>query len=186
MIGNYIEQGRQSLLKRDIQKIRGTETGTVVSMNRRYIDSIMLEMRMIDAVPDPDTTCSFLGREFATPVMSGALSGLNNIRPHGMAVLARGMADADACMWAGIGQETELREILATGVPTVKIIKPYKDHDKIFEKIDMALMAGMELDGSEGVTKVVKGITEELRRIMGQTGCTSLKDIDPSILWVDL
>ena len=318
MIGNYIEQGRQSLLKRDIQKIRGTETGTVVSMNRRYIDSIMLEMRMIDAVPDPDTTCSFLGRKFATPVMSGALSGLDNIRPHGMAVLARGMADADACMWAGIGQETELREILATGVPTVKIIKPYKDHDKIFEKIDMAqregcfaigmdtsffygsqvgekviasnivspksaeelksfieysklpfilkgilserdadkalnigasaivvshhsgsvmdyavppmmilpriaklvnnaipilidgdikrgsdvfkalalgadavlvgraLMAGMELDGSEGVTKVVKGITEELRRIMGQTGCTSLKDIDPSILWVDL
>ena len=316
MIGDYIEEGRQRMLARDIQKIRGTETGNVVRLNREYIDSIMLEMRMIDACPNPNTEIDFLGQHFATPVMSAALSGLDNIKKPGMPLLAQGMADANACMWAGIGQEQELLAIRATGVPTVKIIKPYQDHDLIFEKIEQAekagcfaigmdtsffygsqvgekliatnmvspktmsdlrsfieatklpfifkgilseqdthkalelgvsaivvsshsgsvmdyaippmmilpdiadivkgqipilidgdikrgsdvfkalalgadgvlvgraLMAGLEMDGAEGVTKVVNGITDELRRIMGQTGATCIKDIDPEVLWM--
>lgn len=316
MIGDYIEEGRQRLLARNIQKIRGTETGTVVRKNREYIDSILLEMRMIDAPEYPDTTIHFLGQTFATPVMSAALSGLNNICKDGMATLAQGIANANACMWVGIGQEQELHDIRKAGAPTVKIIKPYKDKDLIFEKIQQAeregcfavgmdtsffygsqvgeklvannivspkttaelrsfveatklpfifkgilserdadkaldigvsamvvsshsgsvmdyavppmmilprivrlvngkipllidgdirrgsdvykalalgadavlvgraLMAGLEMDGAEGVTKTVNGITEELRRIMGQTGCASIKDIDSSVLWM--
>ena len=316
MIGDYIEEGRQSMLARDIQKIRGTETGTVVRANRDYIDSIQIEMRMIDAVEHPSTEFTLFGRKFATPVMSGALSGLDNIKPKGMATLAQGMAAADACVWAGIGQDHELHDIVSSGAATIKIIKPYRDHDKIFHKLEVAeqegclavgmdtsfffgsqvgekliasnlvcpktsaelrsfveatklpfifkgilsetdarkaldigaagivvsshsgsvmdyavppmqilpkiaalvkgripifidgdikrgsdvykalalgadgvlagraLMAGLEMDGAEGVTKVVNGITEELRRIMGQTGCASLRDIEPSVLWM--
>lgn len=316
MIGDYIEAGRQSLLSRDIQKIRGTETGTVVRVNREYIDSILIEMRMIDATEHPSTEFELFGRTFATPVMSAALSGLDNISPKGMATLAQGVAAANACMWAGIGQDQELHEIVSSGAPTIKIIKPYRDHDKIFQKLETAekegclavgmdtsfffgsqvgekviakdlvspksaaelrsfieatklpflfkgilsetdarkaldigaagivvsshsgsvmdyavpamkilpriaalvngripifidgdikrgsdvykalalgadgvlvgraLMAGLEMDGAEGVTKVINGITEELRRIMGQTGCACLQDIEPSVLWM--
>ena len=317
VIGSYIEEGRQRLLERNIQKIRGTETGTVVRKNREYIDSILLEMRMIDSVQNPDTTMCFLGQKFDTPVMSAALSGLDNICKNGMAALAQGIAEANACMWVGIGQQRELHDIRKAGAPTVKIIKPYKDHDLIFEKmkqaeqegcfavgmdisffygsqvgekltadkivspktagelrsfveasnlpfifkgilserdadkaldigaaalvvsshsgsvmdyavppmmilpeiarltegkipllidgdikrgsdvykalalgadavlVGRALMAGLEMDGSAGVTKVVNGITEELRRIMGQTGCSCIHDIDPSVLWIN-
>lgn len=316
MIGDYIEAGRQSLLARDIQKIRGTETGNVVRLNRAYIDSILIEMRMIDTVEHPSTEFELFGKTFATPVMSGALSGLDNIRPKGMATLAQGMKAANACVWAGIGQDQELRDIVSAGAPTIKIIKPYRDHDKIFHKLQVAeeegclavgmdtsfffgsqvgekliardlvspkssaelrsfieatrlpfvfkgilsetdarkaldlgaagivvsshsgsvmdyavppmqmlpkiaalvqgripvlidgdikrgsdvykalalgadgvlvgraLMAGLEMDGAEGVTRVVNGITEELRRIMGQTGCACLRDIEPTVLWM--
>ena len=124
MIGEYIEAGRQSLLARDIQRIRGTETGTVVRANRAYMDSICIEMRMIDAVEHPSTEFELFGRKFATPVMSAALSGLDNIRPKGMATLARGIAAAGACMWAGIGQDKELHDVVSSGAPTIKIIKP--------------------------------------------------------------
>ena len=316
MIGNYIEAGRQRMLERGIQKIRGTETGNVVRINREFIDSILIEMRMIDAVDQPDTSYSLFGKNFKTPVMSAALSGLDNIKPHGMATLAKGMAAAGACMWAGIGTAAELHDIVSAGAPTIKIIKPYRDEDKIFEKLEQAekegclavgmdtsfffgsqvgeqviardlvcpksaaqlrryieatklpfifkgvlsetdakkaldlgvggmvvsshsgsvmdyalppmmllpriaaltagrvhlfidgdikrgsdvykalalgasgalvgrgLMAGLEMDGAEGVTKVVEGITEELRRIMGQTGCAALADISPDRLWL--
>jgi isopentenyl diphosphate isomerase/L-lactate dehydrogenase-like FMN-dependent dehydrogenase len=47
-----------------------------------------------------------------------------------------------------------------------------------------SLMAGMELDGAEGITKVVNGITEELRRNMCLTGAASIGEIDPSVLWL--
>lgn len=50
--------------------------------------------------------------------------------------------------------------------------------------VGRALMAGLGMEGAAGVTKVVNGITEELRRIMGQTGCSCVKDIDPSVLWM--
>ena len=51
--------------------------------------------------------------------------------------------------------------------------------------VGRALMAGLEMDGAKGVAKTVNGITEELRRIMGQTGCACIRDIDPSVLWMD-
>lgn len=316
MIGDYIEAGRQSLLRRDIQRVRGTETGSAVRQNREYLDAIQIELRMIDAPENPSTTLRLFGKTFQTPVMSAALSGLNNIRPEGLACLAAGMAAAGGCMWAGIGTAAELEAVTAAGAPTIKIIKPYRDHDKIFEKLEQAeklgclavgmdtdfffgsqvgeqvlgkdmvspksaaemrsfveytklpfifkgilsqrdaqkaldigagglvisshsgsvmdytlpplrllpqiaalvkgkiplfvdggiqrgsdvykalalgadgvlvgraLMAGLELDGADGVTKVVQGLTEELRRIMGQTGCADLAQIEPSALWL--
>ncbi len=316
MIWNYIQEGKQRLAARNIQKIRGTETGNVVQQNREYIDSLQIEMRMIDACSDPDTSFSFLGQQLSTPVMSAALSGLDNIRKNGMRVLAEGMKTAGSCVFVGIGSDSDLRRIVSAGAPTAKIIKPYRDHDRIFGKMEVAeqagcfavgmdtsfffgsqvgdriiaadmvspktkeelaefvrstklpfiakgilsekdadkvleigvsaivvsshsgsvmdyavpplrilprivklvngqipilvdgdichgsdvfkaialgadgvlcgraLMAGMEMDGADGVANVVNGITDELRRIMGQTGANSLRTIDPTVLWM--
>lgn len=50
--------------------------------------------------------------------------------------------------------------------------------------VGRALMAGLEADGAEGVTRVVDGLTEELRRIMGQTCCPTLRDIEATTLWL--
>lgn len=318
MIGRYIEEGRKLLLERghSIDVVRGAETGSAYRLNREYIDSIELEMRVFDAPEHPDTALSFFGQSFSTPVMAGALSGLDGIRPDGMAVLASGIREAGACMWAGIGSDEELDSIVASGAPTVKIIKPYKNPDLIFEKLayaekagclavgmdvsfffgsqrgdvvvsrDMmspktasemrgfveasglpfvvkgvlserdaakaleigagaivvsshssnvldyavpplrmlpgiaklvngqipvlidgdiksgtdvfkalalgadavlvgrALLGGLEMDGAAGVTKIVNGINEELRRTMCLTGCRNLGEIDPGILWM--
>jgi len=316
MIGDYIEEGLKRLHARGLQTVHGAETGSSVRANRSYIDSILLEMRMIDSIDKPDTSISFLGQQFATPVMSAALSRLNSILPDGLTEVAKGMAKENGCMWVGIGPEQELIDVRKTNVPTIKIIKPYRDHDLIFRKIEQAekagcfaigmdtdffygsqrgdapnafemvspksssemrsfieatklpfifkgvlsekdaekalelgaaalvisshsgasmdyavppmrllprivrltqgkvpllidggikrgsdvfkaialgadgvlvgraLLAGLEMDAADGVAKVVNGITTELRRIMGQTGCASLREIDPSILWM--
>ncbi|MCL2628818.1 MAG: alpha-hydroxy-acid oxidizing protein [Oscillospiraceae bacterium] len=110
-------------------------------ITREYFDSLLIEMRHIDAVI-PDTSFSLYGEDFKTPVMTAALSHLNNCHHDGMAELARGAKAADAVMWAGMGDEDELERITATGAKTIKIIKPYADNDVIFRKIAHAEECG--------------------------------------------
>ena len=47
-------------------------------ITRAYLDSLLLEMRHIDAVM-PSTKLSLYGKEFSTPVTTGALSHLHNL-----------------------------------------------------------------------------------------------------------
>jgi L-lactate dehydrogenase (FMN-dependent) and related alpha-hydroxy acid dehydrogenases len=68
-----------------------------------------------------------------------------------MVEVAKGAAAAGAAMWVGIGDEAELKAIIATGAKTVKIIKPYRDINLIYEKInqaekDAAFAVGMDID----------------------------------------
>lgn len=119
-------------------------------ITRAYFDSMLLEMRHIDG-RIPDTKFTLYGETFATPVMTAALSHLERIRENGMTELARGAARAGAVCWVGMGDEEELSGIVATGAKTIKIIKPYADHDLIIKKIAAAegcgvLAVGMDID----------------------------------------
>jgi isopentenyl diphosphate isomerase/L-lactate dehydrogenase-like FMN-dependent dehydrogenase len=98
-------------------------------------------MRHIDSVM-PSTKLELYGRHFDTPVMMAALSHLEQVRPNGMVEAAKGMAAAHGVNWAGLGDETELEEICATGAKTIKIIKPYEDNRVIFKKIEHAEKCG--------------------------------------------
>lgn len=124
--------------------------GNSDQITRNYLDSLLLEMRHLDG-QKPDTTLELYGETFQTPVMMAALSHLDKICDKGMVEMARGAAGAGAVNWAGMGDEKELEEITATGAKTIKIIKPYADHDMIFEKIAHAekcgaLAVGMDID----------------------------------------
>ena len=124
--------------------------GDANQITRDYFDSLLVEMRHIDAVL-PDTTFNLYGETFATPVMMAALSHLNNCHPDGMVEMARGAKAANAVNWAGMGDEAELERITATGARTTKIIKPYADNDRIFKKIAHAeacgcLAVGIDVD----------------------------------------
>ena len=48
--------------------------------------------------------------------------------------------------------------------------------------VGRALMAGLIQDGSDGIQRVIDGMTYELKRAMCLTGCNSLKDIDRTLL----
>jgi isopentenyl diphosphate isomerase/L-lactate dehydrogenase-like FMN-dependent dehydrogenase len=114
-------------------------------------------MRAIDAV-EASTEFRLFNTAFSTPVMTAALSGLDNICPDGMTEVARGAAAANAVMWAGIGDESQLEAMIGTGTKTVKIIKPYADHDLIYEKISQAekhgaFAVGMDIDFVFGPTR---------------------------------
>ncbi len=111
-------------------------------ITREYLDSLLVEMRHIDAVL-PSTRFKLYGEEFDTPVMMAALSHLNKVHENGMAEMARGAYQANAVNWAGMGDMEELEQITATGAKTIKIIKPYVDNDRIFERIEHAVKAGV-------------------------------------------
>jgi len=119
-------------------------------ITREYFDSLLIEMRHIDAVL-PNTTFNLFGETFRTPITTAALSHLNKHHLQGMAELARGAKIANAVMFAGMGDDEELSNITATGAKTIKIIKTYADNNRIYSQIAHAqkcgcLAVGMDFD----------------------------------------
>ena len=119
-------------------------------ITRSYFDSLLIEMRHIDAVL-PDTTLNLFGETFDTPIMTAALSHLNRCHPDGLVELARGAKAANAITFFGIGPDEEAMGITATGARAVSIIKTYADDSIVFHKIALAekcgcLAVGMDFD----------------------------------------
>jgi 4-hydroxymandelate oxidase len=123
-------------------------------ITRDYFDSLLLEMRHIDAVL-PSTKLELYGETFDTPVMMAALSHLNNVHENGMVEMAKGALAANAVNWAGMGDQAEIAAITATGARTINIIKPYADNDYVFKRIEHAercgvMALGIDVDHSFG------------------------------------
>lgn len=122
-------------------------------ITRDYFDSLLLEMRLMDSVV-PNTELQLYGKKFKTPIMTAALSHIGTFHPdmpNGMVQYAQGAAIAGAVHWIGMGCEEEFEAVTATGAPTIRIIKPYADEEKIFQQIrnaeqNGALAVGMDID----------------------------------------
>ncbi len=119
-------------------------------ITRKYFDSLAIEMRHIDAVK-PNLRFELFGEVFDSPIMGAALSHINLCGENGMVELAKGMEKANAVMWAGMGDEIELKQIIETGAKTIKIIKPYEDRQLILKKMERAralgaLAVGIDID----------------------------------------
>lgn len=141
-------------------------------ITRDYMDSILIEQRLIDScVPTLET--ELFGEKFDTPVMMPAFSHLGSSGREGRnamtdyAVAARNL---NAVNFVGMCENEELDEILAVGARTVRIVKPYADKDKIYSQLayaekNGALAVGMDIDhvfGSDGQYDVV--VDEQMNR----------------------
>ena len=152
-------------------------------ITRDFFDSLLIETRYLDAVL-PTTQMTLFGETFRTPVMTAALSHLNNTTPGGMTVYARAAALSGAVHWVGMGSDSELEEIVTTGARTIKIIKPHADNQEVLRKIEHAvrvgcMAVGMDVDhafNSEGGYDSVFGLpmkaktTEELAEFVQAAG----------------
>lgn len=152
-------------------------------ITRDYFDSLLLETRYVDAVI-PSTEFTLFGETFQTPIMTAALSHLDNTAPDGMVTYAQGAAFSGAVHWVGMGSDEELERIVATGARTIKIIKPHADNREVLRKIEHAvktgcLAVGMDIDhafNSEGGYDSVFGLpmkaksTEELAEFVSAAG----------------
>ena len=152
-------------------------------ITRDYFDSLLIETRYLDAVI-PSTEMTLFGETFRTPVMTAALSHLHNTAQDGMKVYARAAALSGAVHWVGMGSESELEDIVATGARTIKIIKPHADNQIVLGKIEHAvkvgcMAVGMDIDhafNSEGGYDNVFGLpmkaksTEELAEFVQAAG----------------
>lgn len=125
-----------------------TPTSDIIT--RKYLDSLLVEVRHIDAeIPDTGFTC--FGKTFSAPITTGALSHLHRIRENGMAEMARGAFLADMIAFSGMGPESELESMVNTGASVIKIIKTYADRQSIARKIRHAescgaFAVGMDID----------------------------------------
>lgn len=133
-------------------------------LTRAYLDQLLVEPRYLDSCV-PDLSMELYGRAFTSPIMIAAFSHLGKTHPGGMAEMSRGAAKAGICNWAGMGSEEELDSIIAAGAPTIKIVKPYADRQKVFRMLRHAkeagaLAVGMDIDhsfGARGYADVVIG-----------------------------
>lgn len=124
-------------------------------ITREYFDSLLIEMRHIDSVV-PDTTLELYGEKFKTPIMTAALSHLEQFCkecPNGMVETAKGALAAGAVMWKGWGDDEEVEAVTATGARAIMIFKPHADNDLIYRKIKHAekcgaFAVGMDIDHS--------------------------------------
>ena len=127
-------------------------SGDSIAINRRYLDSLLVEGRIIGAV-HPNAETVLLGHRFDTPIMTAALS---HLKP-GMPALATAARIANAACCIGMGDCSELTETLRTGAKVVKVIKPYADEDAILSRIacaeqNGAIAVGMDVEHSVNVT----------------------------------
>lgn len=124
--------------------------GSHLWANRNYLDALFFEPRFLDPV-EPDTRCSILGVELDTPIFCSPISKAPFMTETALVEIARGVKEAGGMMMLGIGGSTDLKKVIDTGVPVVKIVKPYRQTQLIFEKVREAekvgcVAVGMDID----------------------------------------
>lgn len=148
-------------------------------ITRDYLDSLLVEARHLDA-EIPSTGFELFGETFKTPVMTAALSHLDEHLYEGAARdMAIGARDAGAVMWYGMTEEKTIEECVSTGAKVIEIVKPYADRSILWRKLEHArsagcLAVGIDIDHSfnpQGKADVVEGYemkpvrTEEVAEI---------------------
>lgn len=119
----------------------GVETGYAARYNLEYFRRFGFKCRVIDS-REASTGLSLFGRTFRTPIFGAALSGMHDITEEPLPKLAAGLGEAGSMMWLGISSPQEVRSVLQTGTPTVRIVKPFKDLDKMKQEIREAEAGG--------------------------------------------
>lgn len=124
---------------------------------RNYLDQILVEMRAIDATM-PDLSTEIFGRKYSTPLMMPAFSHLNKVLKDGrkpMNEYSEVANEMNILNWIGMESDEDYADIVSCGVPTVRIIKPFMDHDLILEQIAFAeshgaVAVGIDIDHVPG------------------------------------
>lgn len=122
------------------------KNGDSIEINRRYLDHLLVEGRIVGAV-HPETQITVFGHSFDTPIATAALSHLKC----GMEAFAEGAEAAGALCFIGMGSNEEMIRVLKTGAKVIKIIKPYIDREEIFSRIECAekngaIAVGMDVE----------------------------------------
>lgn len=137
--------------------------------NRAYLDSILVEMRIIDAVK-PNLTTEIFGKKYSSPLTLAALSHLNKVLPDKsrkpMQEKVAAAKKMDVLNWIGMESDEDYREMVKDAGDTIRIVKPFADHERIIKELQLAeklgaVAVGMDIDhvpGENGDYDVVDGL----------------------------
>lgn len=121
------------------------------AVTRQYLDSILIEQRLIGA-DVPDLSMTLFGKSFKTPILMPAFSHLHVFAPEredGMCEYARAAKALGAVNFVGMSEDEEFSRIAAVGAPTVRIVKPYADRDKMYSRLAHAKRCGALAVGTD-------------------------------------
>jgi 4-hydroxymandelate oxidase len=129
---------------------QGPETNFVGRFNLQYFERFGFKFRMIDS-EEASTEVTLFNRRFKTPILSGALSGMADITDKPLVKVASGVKDSGSMMWLGIASSTQVKEVLETGSPTVRIVKPFKEIEAMVKELKEgeeggAIAVGTDID----------------------------------------
>ena len=155
-ISEIYAKGKENLEKMGVSLTfpPDSDIGASSKENRKYLDSLFFEPQFLDPV-EADTSLTLFGRKLKTPALCSALSMLPFMPENCLVDIARGIGNAGSLMMLGIGGSAELQNAIDTGAPIVKIVKPYRKTELIYEKVRDAesrgcVAVGMDIDHSLG------------------------------------
>ena len=133
---------------------RERETNFSNRFNLQYFEHFGFKFRLIDS-QEASTEISLFNRKFKTPILSAAVSAMGDITEKPLPKIAAGIKDSGSLMWVGGVPLEQLKEVLACGVPTVRIVKPFRDLEvmiKEFKEAENAgaIAVGTDIDSSYG------------------------------------
>ena len=126
----------------------GAETNSVGRFNLQYFERFGFKFRMIDS-REASTEVTLFNRTFRTPILSGALSGMVDITDRPLVKVASGVKESGSMMWVGIASSDQVREVFETGVPTVRIVKPYQEIEMMIKELKEAEEGGAIAVGTD-------------------------------------
>lgn len=126
-------------------------------------------MRIIDAVK-PNLTTEIFGKKYSSPLTLAALSHLNKVLPDKsrkpMQEKVAAAKKMDVLNWIGMESDEDYREMVKDAGDTIRIVKPFADHERIIKELQLAeklgaVAVGMDIDhvpGENGDYDVVDGL----------------------------
>ena len=135
----------------------------------KYMDSILIEERLIDSVV-ADVKTRLLGEDFSMPVLTPAFSHLKNYdgrKYTGLEEYSIAAKECNVLNFVGMMENDQFKKIVATGAKTVRIVKPYADNAKVRDQLKFAedvgaFGVGMDIDHIFGTTGYDIVIGEEM------------------------
>lgn len=146
-----------------------TRSSDANEITARYMDSILIEQRLIDSVK-ADIETEIFGEKFSMPVLTPAFSHLkefNGRKKTGLEEYSIAAKETNILNFVGMMENEQFSKIIATGSKTIRIVKPYADHGKVRDQMQFAEEAGafgigMDIDHIFGVTGYDIVIGEEM------------------------
>ena len=134
-------------------------------ITERYMDSILIEERLIDSVK-ADISTTLFGESFSMPVLTPAFSHLKSFNGRelsGLEEYSLAAKGSNILNFCGMMENDMFQKIIDTGAKTVRIVKPYADNGKVRDQFKFAEEAGafgigMDIDhifGPDGYDVVV-------------------------------
>jgi 4-hydroxymandelate oxidase len=134
----------------------GAETHSQNRLNRQHMDSLVFEMRILDA-QEADTSTSLFGSRLRAPIMAAAICESRILKRLGpwddpyLEQIAAGLADSGSMMSTGMVPLEDLGRIVEQGAPVLHIVKPFQDDERVLRNLERAaelgcVAVGMDID----------------------------------------